>query len=132
MLRGVCTITFFAGDVAAAQEWYTELLGVEAYFNRPGPDGRTAYVEFRIGDYQTELGILDSAYAPHTGSGGVVTYWAVDDVRAAFDRLLALGAKEHEPVTERGPGYVTASVLDPFGNVFGVMYNEHYLETLGS
>jgi hypothetical protein len=26
---------------------------------------------------------------------------------------------------------VTASVVDPFGNVLGIMYNPHYLETLG-
>ncbi len=26
---------------------------------------------------------------------------------------------------ERGPGFVTASVVDPFGNVLGVMENAH-------
>jgi len=51
-------------------------------------------------------------------------------VHAAFERLLALGAKEHDPVTERGPGFVTASVVDPFGNLLGVMYNQHYLDNL--
>lgn len=28
--------------------------------------------------------------------------------------------------------FVTASVVDPFGNILGVMYNPHYLEVLGS
>jgi hypothetical protein len=27
---------------------------------------------------------------------------------------------------------VTASVVDPFGNVLGVMYNQHYLDEVGS
>jgi hypothetical protein len=27
---------------------------------------------------------------------------------------------------------VTAAVVDPFGNVLGVMYNPHYLEVLES
>lgn len=27
--------------------------------------------------------------------------------------------------------FVTASVIDPFGNIFGVMTNKHYLEILG-
>jgi hypothetical protein len=27
---------------------------------------------------------------------------------------------------------VTASVVDPFGNILGIMYNPHYLEVLGS
>jgi hypothetical protein len=53
-------------------------------------------------------------------------------VAASLDRLVSLGAKQLEPVTERGPGFVTASVIDPFGNVLGVMENRHYLEVLRS
>ena len=60
-----------------------------------------------------------------------MTYWAVDDVQATFDRLLALGATVHQARIEHGPGFVTASVVDPFGNVLGVMYNQHYLDVLG-
>jgi hypothetical protein len=37
---------------------------------------------------------------------------------------------EHQPVTKRGGGFVTASVTDPFGNVLGFMYNQHYLDVL--
>jgi predicted enzyme related to lactoylglutathione lyase len=56
----------------------------------------------------------------------------VDDVHAAFDRLIALGATVHEKPTERGPGFVTASVVDPFGNILGVMANQHYLDILAA
>jgi len=28
------------------------------------------------------------------------------------------------------PGFVTASVVGPFGNVLGVVYNRHYLEVM--
>jgi predicted enzyme related to lactoylglutathione lyase len=134
MLRGLTTVSFFADDVPAAQRWYAEVLGVEPYFARP-VDGPPAYIEYRIGDYQHELGIVDSRYAP-TGrsdnAGGAVVYWPVDDVRASFERLLSLGATAYEEPTERGPGFVTASVVDPFGNVLGIMYNQHYLEVLES
>ncbi|WP_338676083.1 hypothetical protein V1460_26255 [Streptomyces sp. SCSIO 30461] len=41
---------------------------------------------------------------------------------------LSMGGKVYERLTERGPGFVTASVVDPFGNVLGIMYNAHYLE----
>jgi predicted enzyme related to lactoylglutathione lyase len=61
-----------------------------------------------------------------------VIYWAVDDVRASFERLLSLGATVHEEPVERGPGFVTASVVDPFGNILGVMFNQHYLDSLRS
>ncbi len=133
-LRGVSTISFWADDVAAAVAWYTELLGVESYFRRPGPDGRLAYAEFRIGDYQAELGIIDRSYAPPgaaTEPGGAIVYWHVDDINATVERLLSMGAKEYQPITSRGTaGFVTAAVVDPFGNVLGVMYNPHYLEVL--
>lgn len=134
MLRGLTTVSFFADDVAAAQSWYTEVLGIEPYFTRP-IEGAPAYVEFRIGDFQHELGIVDSRFAPHArseGAAGQVTYWHVDDVEASFERLLSLGATPHDKPVERGPGFVTASVVDPFGNILGVMYNQHYLDILGS
>jgi len=134
-LRGFSTISFWADDVAAAVAWYTELLGTEAYFMRPGPDGRPAYVEFRIGDSQDELGIIDRSYAPvgaATGPGGAVMYWHVDDLESTVERLLAMGAQEYQPITARGDGFVTAAVVDPFGNLLGVMYNPHYLEVLAA
>jgi hypothetical protein len=55
----------------------------------------------------------------------------VDNVTATLERLRSLGAKQLDGVRERGPGFVTASVIDPFGNVLGIMYNRHYLEILG-
>jgi predicted enzyme related to lactoylglutathione lyase len=129
MLRGLTTINFFAADLTAAKEWYSEFLGVEPYFQVPG------YIEFRIGDYKHEFGIIDAAYAPHdtaVAPGGSILYWAVDDLSATVERLIALGAKEHEPIRERGEGFVTASVVDPFGNILGVMTNVHYHEVLDS
>ncbi len=127
-LRGLTTVSFYADDVAAASAWYAELLGIQPYFQRlPG------YVEFRIGDYQHELGIINRSYAPHGAEvAGATVYWHVDDVEATLARLLSMGAKEHEGITKRGEGYVTASVVDPFGNLLGIMYNQHYLDTVAA
>jgi predicted enzyme related to lactoylglutathione lyase len=126
MLRGFATISYWADDVDAARAWYANLLGIQPYFERPG------YIEFRVGDQQDELGVIDRRYAPAgtAGPSGAVMHWHVDDVRATLDRLLAMGATEYQPYTERGNGFVTASVVDPFGNVLGIMYNPHFLEML--
>jgi hypothetical protein len=43
-----------------------------------------------------------------------------------------MGATAHEPITPREEGFVTASVVDPFGNILGVMNNPHYLQVLKS
>ena len=124
-LRGLANVSFYAADLEAAKKWYTEVFGIEPYFELPG------YTEFRVGDYQHEIGLIDSKYKPAGSAatpGGAIIYWHADDVKAAFERLLSLGAKVYEPVIERGHGFVTASVIDPFGNLLGVMYNPHYLE----
>jgi predicted enzyme related to lactoylglutathione lyase len=135
MLRGVGTISFWAEDVEAAKDWYAELLGVQPYFERKGPDGKPAYYEFRIGDFQVELGLIDARYRPPGASGaagGAILNWAVDDAHAAFERLKAMGAKELEGIIERGEGWITASVIDPFGNIVGVVKNPHYEQVVGS
>jgi predicted enzyme related to lactoylglutathione lyase len=134
MLRGLTTARFHANDLAAAKQWYVELLGMEPYFVRPG------YVEFRLGDHQHELGLLDSSYAGALGGdgatdpnpAGVVVYWHVDDVSATLEQLLSMGAKQHEAPRDFGQGFVGACVVDPFGNLLGIMYNPHYLEVLSA
>jgi predicted enzyme related to lactoylglutathione lyase len=57
-------------------------------------------------------------------------YWHVDDLDKTLTKLYAMGATAHQPPTERGEGtgFVTAAVLDPWGNILGVMYNPHYVE----
>lgn len=135
MLRGLTTISFWADDLAVAKQWYTTVLGCEPYFARPNPDGTLAYIEFRLGDYQHELGIVDRRYAPPgavVDPSGAIVYWHVDELAATYERLLALGATPYQPPTERGPGFVTAAVVDPFGNVLGIMYNVHYLAVLAA
>lgn len=126
MLRGFATVSYYAADLAAASAWYTDVLGIEPYFERPG------YIEFRVGDYEHELGIIDAQYRPNSPErpGGEIIFWHVDDLPGTFERLLGLGATVYEPPIERGPGFVTAAVVDPFGNVLGIMYNQHYLDVL--
>lgn len=93
------------------------------------------YAEYRIGEYKHELGLIDRRYSPKDAApepGGAVIYWHVDDVEATLGKLLSMGAAVYEPVVRRGDGFITASVVDPFGNVLGIMYNQHYLEILNS
>ncbi|MGI9824125.1 VOC family protein [Agromyces sp. Marseille-Q5079] len=133
MLRGIATVNCYVEDPAAAAAWYAEVLGFEPYFTREGPDGRAAYVEFRIGDHQQELGFIDRRFSPAgfgAGTGGTIIHWHTDDLEGTLDRLIELGATPLLPITEHGPGFVTASVVDPFGTVLGVMTNTHYLEML--
>lgn len=135
MFRGFATVSFYADDLSAAADWYADLLGTQPYYAFPPAPAEPAYIEFRLGDDEDELGVIQRGYAPPGAAnppGGAVLFWHVDDLPGTVERLLGLGAKTYEPVTERGTGFVTASVVDPFGNVLGVMHNPHYLEMVAA
>ena len=118
MFRGLRTAIYNVGDMDRAKEWYGAVLGIRPYFDEP------FYVGFDVGGF--ELGLQpDEPGAPRT-STGVVAYWGVDDADAAFGRLLELGATGHSGVQDVGDGIRVATVLDPYGNVLGVIENPHF------
>ena len=134
-LRGMANVSLWAEDMNAARDWYTKLLGIEPYFQRPDALN-PAYIEYRFGDFQDELGIIDKKYAPQasslTGAGGAILYWHVDDITGMLEWLKELGATEYDPLTERGVNWFTASVVDPFGNIIGLIHSPHYKEVLNT
>jgi predicted enzyme related to lactoylglutathione lyase len=76
---------------------------------------------------------VSAAYRPAgavDGPGGVIARWHVDDIRTTVTGLIENGAREWEPVMERGEGFVTASVVDPFGNVLGLIQSPHFAARL--
>ena len=88
-----------------------------------------------LNDQPTSWGLIDRRYAPPdaaAGPGGAVAYWHVDDVAAALERLRSMGATDYQPLTEREAGFATAAVVDPFGNVLGLMHSPHWLAQLPS
>jgi predicted enzyme related to lactoylglutathione lyase len=118
MLHGLRTVIYHVEDLGRAKGWYTEVLGKEPYFDEP------FYVGFDVGGF--ELGLLpDDGGASRSGTG-VIAYWGVDDADAALARLLELGAGERGGVQDVGDDIRMATVLDPFGNVFGVIENPRF------
>ena len=91
---------------------------MEPYFDQP------FYVGFSVSGY--ELGLDPDASSTLGGQSGSIVYWGVSDAGAAFARLLSLGATEHKSVQDVGGGIRVASVLDPFGNIFGIIENPHF------
>lgn len=115
-IQGLRTAIYNAPDLEQAKNWYSKVLGIEPYFDEP------FYVGFNVGGY--ELGLLPDAKA--AGPGGVTVYWGVADAAEALNNLLESGAELVEPVQDVGGGIKTAAVLDPFGNVFGIIENPHF------
>jgi catechol 2,3-dioxygenase-like lactoylglutathione lyase family enzyme len=115
---GLRTVLYPAGDLQAAKEWYTRILGFPPYFDEP------FYVGFNVGGF--ELGLDPNATPTAPGAGGVVAYWGVENAERELARLLSLGAKEHSALQDVGEGIRVAAVLDPLGNVFGIIENPHF------
>lgn len=117
MIQGLRTAAYPAPDLARAKAWYAQAFGVAPYFDEP------FYVGFNIGGF--ELGLVPDAPVSHPPSG-VVALWGVDDVGATCAHLLALGATLHEEPKDVGGGITVASVLDPFGNILGLIRNPNF------
>ena len=118
MFLGLRTVIYQVSDLEQAKAWYSKALGIEPYFDEP------FYVGFSVGGY--ELGLDPDAANASAGSSGVVAYWGVEDAEASLQRLLELGAKKHGDVQQVGGDIRVATVLDPFGNIFGIIENPHF------
>lgn len=122
---GLRTAIYIVRDLAAARDWYAGVVGAAPYFDEP------FYVGFSVGGF--ELGLMpaedrsagsgQAADAP--GVGGTRAYWGVADADAALARLVDAGATVRDAVQDVGGGIRTATVLDPFGNVLGIIENPH-------
>lgn len=124
-LLGLRTAIYPVDDLEKAKAWYSEVLATPPYFAEP------FYVGFNVGGY--ELGLNPDTSTAKAGAGGAVAYWGVLDADAALARLLDLGGRLNEGVQDVGGGIRVATVLDPFGNVLGIIENPHFkLEGPGS
>ncbi|MGO1414259.1 MAG: VOC family protein, partial [Microbacterium gubbeenense] len=96
------------------------------YFVRP-EQGTPQYAEWRFGDDDDEFALMDARFRPALDApGGALVSMHVDDIRSSFDRLIELGAIEFDPITQRGDGWWSASVSDPFGNLVGLIQSPHW------
>lgn len=126
VFRGIANVNLIAPDMDRAVAWYTDVMGAEPYFVRPD-SGTPQYAEWRFGDDEDELALMDASFRPvPPGPGSVLVHLHADDVRSELDRLTSLGATEYDPVIERGEGWFTASVVDPFGNLIGLIQSPHW------
>lgn len=115
--KGLRTCIYRVSDIGKATAWYSKVLGIEPYFNEP------FYVGFNVGGY--ELGLQPEESSEPKGTS-VLTYWGVDDVKQKFSQLIAQGASAFEQPAEVGGGITVAAVKDPWGNIFGIIYNPHF------
>jgi len=112
MFNKLRAVIYHVNDIAAARSWYIKATGTEPYFDEP------FYAGFNINGY--ELG-LDPDSTHFSKGNHTISYWAVDDVAVAADKLVTLGAKLIQSKTNVGGTIHVAIVEDPFGNRIGLI-----------
>lgn len=104
--------------MAKAKAWYAKAFEVDPYFEAE------PYIGFNVAGY--ELGLMKDNPTDGPKTDNVLTYWGVEDINVSVARFLSVGATEHEAPMNVGGEIVTASVMDPWGNVLGLIYNPEF------
>ena len=115
---GLRTAIYKVADIQKAKTWYSNILGIQPYFDEP------FYVGFNVGGY--ELGLQPEEENSYQKTGGVTSYWGVQNVQKVFDDLISAGATPNEKPQNVGGEIVVASIKDPWGNLFGIIYNPEF------
>ncbi|WP_433424027.1 VOC family protein [Microtetraspora malaysiensis] len=109
--QGIKTVLHPVSDLAKAKAVYAALLGVPPQTDSP------YYVGFETEGQHIGL-------VPDGGPQGMVSpvaYWHVPDIEAKLAEVTAAGATVKEAAHDVGGGRLVATVIDPDGNVLGLL-----------
>jgi predicted enzyme related to lactoylglutathione lyase len=109
--QGIKTVLHPVSDLETAKPVYTALLGV------PPQADSSYYVGFEAAGQHIGL-------VPGGGPEGMtspVGYWHVPDIEAKLAEVTAAGATVKDPARDVGGGRLVATVVDPDGNVLGLL-----------
>ncbi|MEZ0070470.1 putative enzyme related to lactoylglutathione lyase [Streptacidiphilus sp. MAP12-20] len=112
--KGIKTVLHPVSDLGKAKAVYAALLGTT-----PVAD-EVYYVGFEAGGQH--IGLVPGG--AQQGMTAPVTYWEVADIEAKLAELTAAGAVVKEPAHDVGGGRLVATVMDPDGNVLGVLQDQ--------
>lgn len=115
---GLRTTIYMVADLNQAKEWYSKAFETKPYFDEP------YYVGFNIGGY--ELGLLPEEKPSGEKTKNVIAYWGVNEIDKMYNHLINIGAQENEKPFSVGGDLITASVIDPWGNAIGLIYNPEF------
>ncbi len=117
-ILGLRTTIYKVSDLDAAKQWYAKAFQTQPYFDEP------FYVGFNIAGY--ELGLLEDDTPASQKTTNVTSYWGVEDIAQEAARFIQLGATQDTEVTNVGGEIMVASVIDPWGNAIGLIYNPEF------
>jgi predicted enzyme related to lactoylglutathione lyase len=117
---GLRTCIYRVKDLEAAKTWYTKILDLPPYFDEP------FYVGYEVSGYELGLMPFEGSNTEGPSSDNIHIYWGVEDIHASYQRLIDLGATTDEAPNNVGGEIMVATLKDPWGNIFGIIYNPHF------
>jgi catechol 2,3-dioxygenase-like lactoylglutathione lyase family enzyme len=113
----------YVSDISRSETFYRDAFGFEPVYRFP-PDGLAEFVYLALGPTGIGLGATEAEnvhggpIAP--GSGAFELFLYVDDMEAACERLLALGAPQLRAPADEAWGERRAYFADPDGNAIHI------------
>lgn len=104
-----------ATDIKEVADWYEKVLEKKPYFEAE------CYIGFEAGGF--ELGVFQRKKDEISVWNNIEVYWGVEDINKEFQRLQDLWATPKESPVEVGGWIIMATVADPFGNMFWIIFN---------
>lgn len=115
-VRNLDTVIIYTANLEALSAFYAAGLGLTAPNHVPGHIGFSLPGGLYLG--------FDEIEPTDSGPGGVTLWFDVEDLDAAFQRFVDLGAAVRYPPELKPMGDVLASLTDLDGNVFGLVSRE--------
>jgi RimJ/RimL family protein N-acetyltransferase/predicted enzyme related to lactoylglutathione lyase len=107
-------VYLFTSDIEASKNWYQKVLGIQPRFTEEN------YVEFRPGGHCGLCLHPADEKSPLT-TGGAVGYWRVINFAEVVAHFEKHGAKVYRGPLDIGNGERICQILDPIGNVIGLV-----------
>jgi len=108
MNQGIRTVVYPVKDIAKAEVFFRELLGVEPNADKP------YYIGFKVGNQ-------DIGLDPNGHKEGMTVYYHVDDIKKGLKSLVDAGAETIQEIKDVGGGGLIASVKDTDANIIGLI-----------
>lgn len=115
MFRGVRCVMVFALDPEKSARWWADVLNTQVQLN---VDGDSVYAWFDLDG--VEYGFHPAEDDRNPRGGSPVVYWAVDNLDATRERLLAAGCTHHRGPLRIDEQRQICQLTDPFGTIIGL------------
>ena len=112
MFKKSRTVIYYVPDMQKAKAQYSNLTGVQPYFDE------AFYVGFDFNDCELGLHPQDETI---TIGNQTISHWAVDEIENCVKKLVEQGATVLYDTSDVGGGIKVATVIAPWGNAVGLI-----------